>query len=195
MQENTRTQRTYDLLLQALTELLTEKTFDEIRVTDLCEKAGIHRSTFYAHFEDKRHLLTFGIQELMDIFLVALPSAADPDAFRRALYRIFKYFLKNKHEYTMLFLDPRNASAKQLFHTEFVRAFRGVLKEKAQGGSPHGPDPVQPVLHRRPVLGDYLVAGNRHQHAPGPAGGAVCQPQRRQLPSVLSGDGITHEHI
>ncbi|MGM9579177.1 MAG: TetR-like C-terminal domain-containing protein [Evtepia sp.] len=136
MQENTRTQRTYDLLLQALTELLTEKTFDEIRVTDLCEKAGIHRSTFYAHFEDKRHLLTFGIQELMDIFLVALPSAADPDAFRRALYRIFKYFLKNKHEYTMLFLDPRNASAKQLFHTEFVRAFRGVLKEKAPGVPP-----------------------------------------------------------
>lgn len=36
----------------------------------------------------------------------------------------------------MLFLDPRNASAKQLFHTEFVRAFRGVLKEKAQGVPP-----------------------------------------------------------
>ena len=130
MQENTRTQRTYDLLLKALTDLLAEKPFDEIRVTDLCERAGVHRSTFYAHFEDKRHLLTFGIQELMDIFLGTPSPPPSQQDFQRALRRVFKYFLKNKQEYTHLFLDPRNASAKALFRAEYIRAFKGLLKHR-----------------------------------------------------------------
>ena len=41
-----RIQRTHALLLSALTELLHEKTFDEIRVKDICQRAMIHRSTF-----------------------------------------------------------------------------------------------------------------------------------------------------
>ena len=127
MQENPRAQRTYDLLLKALTDLLAEKPFDEIRVTDLCERAGVHRSTFYAHFEDKRHLLTFGIQELMDVFVPPSPNHQD---FQHALRRVFKYFLKNKQESTHLFLDPRNASAKDLFRREYIRAFRGLLKHR-----------------------------------------------------------------
>lgn len=129
MQEKSRTQRTYDQLFKALTDLLAEKPFDEIRVTDLCERAGVHRSTFYAHFEDKRHLLTFAIQELMDIFIP--PASLDPDRdYHRAMRRVFKYFLKNKQEYTLLFLDPRNAAAKTLFHQEYIRSFRYFLRQR-----------------------------------------------------------------
>ncbi len=129
MQEKSRTQRTYDQLFKALTDLLAEKPFDEIRVTDLCERAGVHRSTFYAHFEDKRHLLTFAIQELMDIFI----PPADPDPARdhqQAMRRVFKYFLKNKQVYTLLFLDPRNAAAKDVFYQEYIRSFRYFLRQR-----------------------------------------------------------------
>ena len=54
--EDLRVLRTHTLLLRALSDLLQEKPFDEIRVKDLCQRAMVHRSTFYAHFEDKRHL-------------------------------------------------------------------------------------------------------------------------------------------
>lgn len=133
MQEKSRTQRAYDQLFKALTDLLAEKPFDEIRVTDLCERAGVHRSTFYAHFEDKRHLLTFAIQELMDIFIP--PASLDPDrdyqqAMLQAMRRVFKYFLKNKQEYTLLFLDPRNAAAKDVFYQEYIRSFRYFLRQR-----------------------------------------------------------------
>lgn len=33
---------------------------------DLCNKAMVNRATFYAHFEDKYHLLTFALEELKD---------------------------------------------------------------------------------------------------------------------------------
>ena len=122
-----RIQRTYDQLLQALTELLTEKTFDEVRVKDICERAGVHRSTFYDHFEDKYHLLTFAVQELMDILVIALPNN-DEASYRHVIARIFKYFLNNKQVYSLLLLDPRNASARAIFQEEFTRALKSLYK-------------------------------------------------------------------
>ena len=46
--EDLRVLRTHTLLLRALSDLLQEKPFDEIRVKDLCQRAMVHRSTFYA---------------------------------------------------------------------------------------------------------------------------------------------------
>jgi len=126
--EDARIRRTYRLLLGALTELLAEKPFDDIRVTDLCERADIHRSTFYDHFEDKFHLLTFGIRELMDLFVPLSPTTSQED-YQQVMHRIFKYFLKNRQMYTLLFLDIRNASAKALFRENYIRAYEGLMKE------------------------------------------------------------------
>ena len=125
--EDARIRRTYRLLLGALTELLAEKPFDDIRVTDLCERADIHRSTFYDHFEDKFHLLTFAIQELMDILVSFVPTTTR-EIYEYSIRRVFKYFLKNQKMYTLLFLDPKNVSAKNLFRRTFIRASDQLLK-------------------------------------------------------------------
>lgn len=129
-----RIQRTRKLLIQALTDLLVEKTFDEIRVKDICERAGVHRSTFYDHFEDKLHLLTYGIQDLMDILIS--PATDNMDKMQHAVYRIFKFFKLNQQEYTLLFLDPRNAAAKQLFQTEFCRTLKRAIMARGPQASP-----------------------------------------------------------
>ncbi len=59
-----RVQRTYHLLTNALMELLKEKSFDEISVGELCERAMIRRATFYKHFADKYEFFAFTIREL-----------------------------------------------------------------------------------------------------------------------------------
>ncbi|OPZ60402.1 MAG: DNA-binding transcriptional regulator EnvR [Deltaproteobacteria bacterium ADurb.Bin510] len=61
-----RVRRTYKLLINALTELLADKPYDKISVTDICEKAMVNRATFYKHFEDKNHLLIFGIKDIQE---------------------------------------------------------------------------------------------------------------------------------
>lgn len=38
-------------------ELLEEKEFEEINVMELCERAGVNRSTFYSHYNNTRELL------------------------------------------------------------------------------------------------------------------------------------------
>lgn len=58
--------KTKKSLYEALLELMEEKPFEEIKVSDLCTKAIINRSTFYAHFDDKYTLLADLIKELKE---------------------------------------------------------------------------------------------------------------------------------
>lgn len=53
------------LLQEALVELLQEKHISKISVTNLCETADVHRSTFYTHYTDQYDLLTQIQQEVL----------------------------------------------------------------------------------------------------------------------------------
>ena len=44
-----------------------------------------------------------------------------PAPFRQAIEKVFQYFLARRQEYARLFLDPRNAEAKEIFRDEFAR--------------------------------------------------------------------------
>lgn len=48
---------TASLFDDALIELLNKKDYEYISVKEICEKAGINRSTFYLHYESKEDLL------------------------------------------------------------------------------------------------------------------------------------------
>jgi AcrR family transcriptional regulator len=58
-----RIQRTRDRLGDAMIALILEKPFDSITVQDVLDKAGVGRSTFYAHFKDKDDLFISDIDE------------------------------------------------------------------------------------------------------------------------------------
>jgi AcrR family transcriptional regulator len=52
-----RIRRTRQLLQQALTQLLQNRSFEEITVQDIAEAATVNRATFYDHYTDKFALL------------------------------------------------------------------------------------------------------------------------------------------
>lgn len=64
MKKDLRIVRTKKFLYEALIVLLKEKPFEEIKVSDICEKALINRSTFYAHYSDKYDLLDSFIKDV-----------------------------------------------------------------------------------------------------------------------------------
>ena len=55
---------TAKLMNQALLYLLEKKNYDKITVKQLCEKAGVNRSTFYLHYESMDDLLIETIEIL-----------------------------------------------------------------------------------------------------------------------------------
>lgn len=48
---------TASLFDDALIELLNKKDYEYISIKEICEKAGVNRSTFYLHYESKEDLL------------------------------------------------------------------------------------------------------------------------------------------
>jgi len=68
-QQDRRTQRTQQTLLDALIDLLKVKHYDAISVKDIIEKANVGRSTFYAHYQTKDDLLKGGFERVLDMLL------------------------------------------------------------------------------------------------------------------------------
>jgi AcrR family transcriptional regulator len=62
--EDRRVRRTRALLQNALTSLIVEKGYEAITVQEIIDRANVGRATFYAHFADKRTLLTSRLEDL-----------------------------------------------------------------------------------------------------------------------------------
>ncbi len=80
VREDLRVRRTHKLLWEALMAELSERPFEQITVRDICERAMVHRTTFYKHYEDKYVLLEQGMRQMYDALLtdVNMSSALAP---------------------------------------------------------------------------------------------------------------------
>lgn len=64
--EDRRIRRSKRLLREALAYLIEERGFDGFSISELTERAGLNRGTFYAHFSDKDDLLQSLEREFFD---------------------------------------------------------------------------------------------------------------------------------
>jgi AcrR family transcriptional regulator len=63
--DDRRSKRTRQLIGDALVELMLEKSFADITVQDILDRANVGRSTFYAHYTDKDSLLSSEITRVI----------------------------------------------------------------------------------------------------------------------------------
>lgn len=86
--------KTRKLIYQTLLDLMKEKTFEEIKVSDICSRAMINRSTFYAHYEDKYELLVDFLSNLKEEFAHELNESCKENLSIREYYiRLISLFL------------------------------------------------------------------------------------------------------
>jgi AcrR family transcriptional regulator len=103
-----RIRRTHKLLLEALTQLLTEKSFESISVTEICDKAMINRTTFYKHYTDKYDLVQHGFKALMDDLASKIDypdmvnESFSPQKPPRHFLFMFQHVLENKTFYKLM---------------------------------------------------------------------------------------------
>ena len=58
---------------KAFLELIEKKDLAYITVKEICEKAGVNRSTFYLHYETVGDLLVESTQHIIDEFVACMP--------------------------------------------------------------------------------------------------------------------------
>ena len=69
-----RSQRTRHLLGAALVELIREKDYSSITVSNIIERADVGRSTFYAHYRDKDALFVGELDRVIEVLSPHLPG-------------------------------------------------------------------------------------------------------------------------
>ncbi len=108
--DNIATRRTYILLQMALFDLLTEKPFEKISLTELCTRSMVPRSTFYRYFEDKHDLLRYCIQVFFETAQLNedIIYFSDSYSIRDFLVIFIQMINRHKAEYYKLYQINKN---------------------------------------------------------------------------------------
>ncbi|HHX62750.1 MAG TPA: TetR/AcrR family transcriptional regulator [Epulopiscium sp.] len=125
--------RTRNSVLKATTNLLKEKTFDEITVDEICLKSQISRGTFFNYFPQKSHIFYY----YMRIFTIKIMQRIrhwDKDMrFREQMEHIYTWFDEEsqypnfvKSYIYYLLEDGSSQNTMKLTEAEFVYFFTGI---------------------------------------------------------------------
>ena len=127
-----RIDRTHKILCNALLDLLKNHTFEEIRVKDICEKAMVHRSTFYTHFEDKNHLLTYGLQDMINLITSLKTSKSDTETANEIIQKVFNHVYENHSLYELLLYKCNSNTTISIFQEQISYDFKNKLAHEAE---------------------------------------------------------------
>jgi AcrR family transcriptional regulator len=127
--DDARALRSRDELAWALIGLMHGKSYDDISVLDICERAGVGRSTFYAHFTDKdemfvRHIVLFG--EMMGQRLNWDPAA---NAFRFNLRFVLEHVREMRPVYDSLARSRKVEMVLGVWRNKFAEGFEKRIRE------------------------------------------------------------------
>lgn len=123
--------KTKKALHQALIELISEKSFEAISITDICKKAQVNRGTFYGHYVQKEDLFNEVMEEIMNDLLKAYfePYLHQPilntATLRSENIGIFQHIWEYKQFYQVVFSSE---SAIKL-HNIFSEKIKELMKE------------------------------------------------------------------
>ena len=117
--EDLRVKKTKLNLYNGLLKLMEEKSFEEIKVTDICTKALVNRSTFYDHFNDKYELLQSYINHLSSTLSEKLSVDVEAEDITTYYTELFKIFIDeintNFDTYKVIFNNNYNSIVVNMF--------------------------------------------------------------------------------
>ncbi len=122
-------------LYNALTNLMKDKTFEEIRVSDICNEALINRSTFYAHYDDKYELLVDFLKNVENELTSELSknnNIVNTKEYYIELIRLFLNHIEEKKDiYNSIMINNRNSIMMDIL----LNVVNNDLLNKANGNN------------------------------------------------------------
>ena len=135
-----RVQRSKTALKKTFLQLLQDKTFDQITITEIVKEANYNRGTFYAHFESKDRLLEEIVEDVLNemVHQIRKPYLAlatiNLEEMNVDDITLFSYFKENKKLFKTLLsnhirIDFRYKIAKTIEEL-FIAEYEYELEEE-----------------------------------------------------------------
>ncbi len=140
------------LMDQAFLAILEKKDFEYITVKEICEKAGVNRSTFYLHYENMNDLLEESIRYMGEDFQTYFSDIERNPAGYEASSKDELYLV------TPEYLTP---------YLIFIKEHRRVFKTALSKGSTLGAEGSMELIfteHLVPILDRYGVPEKKRKY-------------------------------
>lgn len=128
--------KTEKLLYETLIDLLKDKTFEEIKVSDICNKALINRSTFYAHYSDKYELVVGFINTLKSELASAIKNNGSTfntkEYYLEMIEMILTHIEGRKSIYQDILINNRNSIVMDILLDVINNDVNEKLKKNSQ---------------------------------------------------------------
>ncbi|MEG2533882.1 MAG: TetR/AcrR family transcriptional regulator [Gordonibacter sp.] len=85
-------QQVKDRLFAALLTSAGERDFSQLKVTELVERSGVARASFYRNFDSMEGIVDYGIQRMASLYHEGKPSAREDFHDRQVMLYRFRFF-------------------------------------------------------------------------------------------------------
>lgn len=167
-----RQQKTRTAIFKAFTSLLSEKSYNNITVQDIIDRADVGRTTFYSHFETKDDLLRSLCEGLFDHII----SSAVDSAHSHGLYSdgkppasLFCHLLQHLQKNDRNILGLLSCESNELFLRYFRDSMNKLVREHLTVGDSGLASDVPMDFLINHITGSFVemvlwwVRGNMHE--------------------------------
>ena len=117
-------------LLQAFGELLEEKPFNKITITDITARCGLNRMTFYYHFDNIYELMIWGLEMQM---YEASKDCVNYENWKIGYLRIFHFALDRQKYIKKIFQTIEQEHLEHYLNKIAERMVLSVIEDKIGG--------------------------------------------------------------
>lgn len=124
---------TKSALARALKKLMAEKDFQKISVTDICEKCGMNRKSFYYHFKDKYDLMNW----IFYTEFITMVTTKEMESGWDLLRNVMEMFYGDRSFYLSAIQTEGQNSFTEYFHESMIPIisflFDDIVSENGNG--------------------------------------------------------------
>lgn len=141
MTEDPRAVRSRQMLQDALIDLIEEKGFDAISVSDIVKKAGLSRAVFYLHYGDKNDLLETAIGSVLEDLRASLPGpnfedrAAPDQRAPRPFISLFEHVKSDARFYRIMLSEEKAGTCSAIIRTEIEQDAKKRIQQFRSRGA------------------------------------------------------------
>lgn len=122
--EDLRITKTRARLYRGLLSLMKKKTFEEIKISEICAVSSINRSTFYDHFNDKYELLEAMMgdmrEDLIHSIVLDHKTTSIKEYYSAIIKTLLNHIEENKEIYSAVSKINSNSVAKDMMMDAIV---------------------------------------------------------------------------
>ena len=154
--QDLRMKRTCRILSYTLFSLLTQKSYEQIRIEEICQKALIHRTTFYHYFNNKNDLLSYAIDEVKEKILDTLhakhvPAEQTEEMFLQLAKIAIHFLYENRTIIEQIMHHNPTRSMIEIFTESISRSIKYLfVKNRKQFPS---------LIIHKDILAQFLTGG------------------------------------